>query len=314
MNPIFIVGAPRSGTTLLQYMLRSHPDVSLPTAESHFFVPFYNRRHEFGDLSDKNNLRQLLTAIYQARKQFFDEDMNGLVYDTEWLTDKLHQENRTTVPAVIDGLFSTNAQQEGKHRWGDKTPYYVLHLDLLINMFPGAQIVHIVRDGRDCALSMLERKWDLEICNIHHAAYIWSKYVKAGSHFGETHPDIYHEIYYEDILNQPETTIKSLCNFLNIDFSDQIIHFKPSDGSGKTPLLTKPLQKTNSGKWQASMSRRQQRIFLATAFDWMQAKGYLSGNNARFLPLEEKAYSVHIKICRLADKLRKLERLPVRRQ
>lgn len=69
-RPIFIVGAARSGTTLLQYMLKSHPDLSLPTAESHFFIPFYQCRTDYGDLSDIGALTRLLEAIYDSRKLF----------------------------------------------------------------------------------------------------------------------------------------------------------------------------------------------------------------------------------------------------
>jgi len=65
-KPIFIVCAARSGTTLLQYMLRSHPQLSFPTAESHFIIPFYIRRHEFGDLSELANLQALLENIYKV--------------------------------------------------------------------------------------------------------------------------------------------------------------------------------------------------------------------------------------------------------
>lgn len=64
-GPIFIVGSPRSGTTLLQYRLRNHSRISLPTGESHFFIPLYRNQHKFGDLGYVENVRSVLEAIYQ---------------------------------------------------------------------------------------------------------------------------------------------------------------------------------------------------------------------------------------------------------
>ena len=180
----------------------------------------------------------------------------------------------TTLPKLITGIFQENAKAEGKTRWGDKTPYYILHLDTLLEMFPDAQFIHLIRDGRDCALSMLERKWDLQIFNTYHAAYIWNRYVTTGQNFGERHPECYFELRYEDILNQPELSLKKLCNFLHIQFDDSVINFRKSDGSGKTPLLTKPLQRSNQSKWKSQMSEKQLEVFESLAGTTLEKCGY----------------------------------------
>ncbi len=274
-RPFFIIGAPRSGTTLLQYMLRSHPALSLPTAESHFFIPFQARRAEFGDLSQKENLRALLGEIYDFKQSFFDSDVHGIDYDVERLTEILSKQGCDTLPAVISGIFRANAAAEGKSRWGDKTPYYILHLDTLNEMFPNAQFIHLIRDGRDCALSMLKRRWDLQIYNTYHAAYTWDRYVKAGRAFGSRHDDRkYFELRYEDILDRPEETIGALCAFLDVAYDESVINFRKSKGQGKTPLLKKPLKKDNRDKWRGAMSERALRIFESQAGETLRACGY----------------------------------------
>ncbi len=302
-RPLFIVGAARSGTTLLQYMLRSHPEFSFPTGESHFFIPLYKRRNEFGDLTNVRNIRNLLTDIYQAKKPFFDEEMHGIKFDAGALASQMHQEGRSSVPDVISGIFEANASAEGKSRWGDKTPYYILHLDTLLEMFPNAQFVHLIRDGRDCALSMLARKKDLKIFNIYHAAHTWNKYVESGRSFGLRHPDNYFELRYEDILNHPNETIQELCVFLNIEFNDSVINFTKSDGSGKTPLLTKPLQRSNQAKWQSKMTKRQLSVFESLAGKTLEKHGYdLSSSNHAISPISWFFYETHIKLSYIADK------------
>jgi len=297
-RPIFIVGAARSGTTLLQYMLRSHPEISLPTAESHFFIPFYKRINEFGDLSNKENIRALLEAIYYARKCFFDEDVHGIKYDADSLAEILYEKGCSTLPELISGIFQENAKAEGKNRWGDKTPYYILHLDTLLEMFPDAQFIHLIRDGRDCALSMLERKWDLQIFNIYHAAYTWNRYVTAGQDFGQRHPECYFEIRYEDILNQPELSMGRLCDFLGIQFDDSVVNFRKSRGTGgKTPLLSKPLQKSNQEKWKGRMSDKQLEVFESLAGPALTKCGYeLACHDPSISKLDCYKYELQIKL------------------
>jgi len=297
-SPIFIVGAARSGTTLLQYMLRSHPDISLPTAESHFFIPFYKKRNSFGDLEKEGNIQLLLEEIYQSKQSFFDNDVHGIKFDAKVLAKTFHQQKISTLPEIISGIFLENAHAEDKKRWGDKTPYYILHLDTILEMFPDAQIIHLIRDGRDCAISMLERKWDLKIFNTYHAAYIWDRYVTKGKNFGSKHPESYFEIRYEDILNQPEASIKRLCDFLKIEFNDSVINFKKSDGSGKTALLTKPLKKSNQAKWKSKMTKKQLAIFESLAGNTLKSSGYeLTSNSPSINKWNWFINEVHIKLC-----------------
>lgn len=298
--PIFIVGAARSGTTLLQYMLRSHPDISLPTSESHFFIPFYKKRNNYSDLKKEDNIYQLLNDIYLSSKSFFDDDVHGIKFNAKELAHLFYQQNLSTVPQIIAGIFKENAKVEGKLRWGDKTPYYVLHLDTILEMYPDAQIIHLIRDGRDCSLSMLERKWDLQIFNTYHTAYIWNKYVTTGKEFGSRHPSSYFEIRYEDILNQPEDSLIGLCKFLNIEYSTSLINFGKSDGSGRTPLLTKPLQKNNQEKWKSKMSVKQIEIFESLAGATLKSCGYKLSIDKPILKKWDWFFSeIHIKFCHL---------------
>ncbi len=302
-SPIFIVGAPRSGTTLLQYMLRSHPDLSIPTAESHFFIPFYQRRNEFGDLNRKENLQSFIEQIYHAKKDFFDDDFHGIKFDIEKFTIDCNKQGISTIPNIIDYIFQKNSLAEGKKRWGDKTPYYILHLNTIVEMFPQAQIVHIIRDGRDCALSMLERKWDLQIFNTYHAAYTWDKYIKAGKKFGSEQPSCYFEVRYEDILDKPEISMSQLCNFLNIEFNPKILDFNKPIGSGKTPLLRQPLQPNNQAKWRNKMSDKQLSIFEALAGETLtDCKYELATKNQHITNSERLKNEAYIKLCQLYKK------------
>jgi hypothetical protein len=290
-NPLFIVGAPRSGTTLLQYMLRSHPNISLPTGESHFIIPLYRDVEKFGSLTEKAGIRRVLEAMYQKNAEFLDTDLHGIRFDIERLTDELFTEGKHSIADIVAALFEKNALGEGKQRWGDKTPYYVLHMKTLLEMFPTAQFIHLIRDGRDCALSMFERKHDFRVYNTFFAAKYWEIYVERGRRIGKELGDkTYHEIHYEDLLEQPEVTIERLCDFLGEPYSDKILNFEKSDRAGKTPLLQQSLQKNNQAKWRSKMSPRQIAIFEGAVGDSLTAFGYPLLTEAVPIALPVKAF------------------------
>jgi hypothetical protein len=290
-KPIFIVGAPRSGTTLLQYMLRSHPNISLPTGESHFFIPLFRNEEGFGDLTKQENIRAVLEAMYKQSADFLDTDIHGIQFNIDRLTKEFHAEGRVTMEAIFSGLFEKNAIGEGKTRWGDKTPYYVLHMKLLLEKFPDAQFIHLIRDGRDVAMSLLNRKHDFGVYNYFFAAKYWEIYVALGRECGQTLGDkTYHEVRYEDLLTSPETAMRGICKFLDEPYSDNLVNFKKSSESGKTPLLQKPIQKENQAKWRTKMSPKQIETFERAVSTTLLDFNYPLISTGKPIPLLAKAF------------------------
>jgi len=274
-GPVFIVGAPRSGTTLLQYMLRSHPDLSLPTGESHFVIPLYRNAAGFGDLSKFENVRRVFQAMELQSAEFLHTDLHGLKFDADTLALETVADGRQTMRDIISGLFEKNAAGEGKPRWGDKTPYYVLHIPKLLEWWPDAQVIHIIRDGRDVALSMFARRHDFRAYNTYHAARLWEQYVEAGHAFGQTVPaGQYLEVRYEDVISDQRAALQSICSFLGVSYSESLLHYKKSGEVGKTPLLQKPIQKGNLDKWRSDMTPWQIRVFESAAGPSLKKFGY----------------------------------------
>ena len=289
-GPVFIVGAPRSGTTLLQYMLRSHPALSLPTGESHFFIPLYRNAAQFGDLSQAGNVRRVLRAMEAQSAEFLHTDFHGLKFDVETLAHEFVAEERRTMRDIISGLFEKNAAGEGKPRWGDKTPYYVLHLPKLLEWWPDAQIIHIVRDGRDVALSMFARRHDFRAYNTYLAAKQWEQYVETGHALGQAVPKAqYLELRYEDMISDQKSALQTICAFLGEAYSDDLLDYKKSGEAGKTPLLQKPVQKSNQDKWKQGMSPWQIHVFESAAGITLKKFGYPLTTSARRLPLPLRA-------------------------
>jgi hypothetical protein len=289
-GPVFIVGAPRSGTTLLQYMLRSHPALSLPTGESHFFIPLFRNADQYGDLSQEDNVRRVLRAMEAQSAEFLYTDLHGLKFDVEALTREFVAEGRRTMRDVITGLFEKNAAGDGKPRWGDKTPYYVLHIPTLLEWWPDAQIIHIVRDGRDVALSMFARRHDFGAYNTYIAAKQWEQYVETGHSLGQAIPkEQYLELRYEDMISNQKAALQAICAFLGEMYSDDLLEYKKAGMAGKTPMLQKPIQKNNQDKWKHEMTPWQIRVFESGAGETLKRNGYTLTTSGKRLPLPLRA-------------------------
>lgn len=122
--------------------------------------------------------------MYHQSQEFLETDLHGIKFDIDSMTKFIHQQGCSTIPAIFSTLYEENAKGEGETRWGDKIPWYLLQMPLILEMFPKAQFVHIIRDGRDVALSLFNRKQDFGVYNIFRAAEYWAIYLERGQELG----------------------------------------------------------------------------------------------------------------------------------
>jgi hypothetical protein len=216
-RPIFIFGCPRSGTTLLRLMLHSHARVAIP-AETKFVLPAYAARCEFGDLEESKNRRKLAEWIIGDRST----KVHALGMDPGGLVDEIAA-GPPTLGSAIGIVFRAYARLHGKQRWGDKRPSYSQHVPALLRMFPDAQFVHLVRDGRDCVASLLEMPWFDG--DVHHAVCAWRETIDRGRRIAERlGPDTYYELQYERLVADPADELTRLCGFLGEEFDPAMTH------------------------------------------------------------------------------------------
>lgn len=239
-RPLFIVGSPRSGTGLLRNLVRSHPRISIP-GESHFIPHFYESH---GDPANADEAIQLGRKIVQfSRIQ-------------KWRLDLAVEEFRDCrrYSDVIALLFSRWAMTESKPRWGDKTPHYVRHIPTLVKIFPNAQVLHIIRDPRAAS-----RSWSMHPYgpgNVYSAASQWKNNVNAGRKAGSNlNQGAYMEIRYEQLLEDPSTTMESVFQFLGESMPDQLDKLNPLPESVLNPW--RDASKTNVVKTRASAWREE---------------------------------------------------------
>jgi hypothetical protein len=199
--PFFVVGAARSGTTLTRLMLDSHSRLAVPR-ESHFIVRLAYRR------------LRLMHRPDVALEHILDHPRFiawGL--DRETVRAFVERARPATYPDVVRAVFGAYAADQGKQRWGDKTPGYVHWIPTLHKLFPDAKFIHVIRDGREVAVSAAERDWwpGSPVS----AAFWWRKYVRAGRRgAARIGRDRCHEVRLDRLIANPETELRNVCEFL----------------------------------------------------------------------------------------------------
>lgn len=269
--PIFVVGAPRSGTTMLRLMLNAHPHIAIPF-ESDFIPKFYRRLGEYGDLRTPKNIARLLDDI--AAQPFANR--GGLIRDRTSVLAR----NPNSYSELVAAIYETYAAANGKIRWGDKDPDNVVEMDVLWKVFPGCRIVHIVRDGRGVANSLRKLEWGSK--NLVKLARDWSWRVtlahKMGMMLG---PGYYLELRYEDLVRSPEPSLRSICDFVGEPFNQAMLGYHKNAAAAMPEFSLKfhsssirppDLEKVTA--WQREMSVTDRALFCEVAGDTLEAFGY----------------------------------------
>jgi hypothetical protein len=211
---LFIVGVGRSGTTLLRSLLNAHADLAV-VHESRFLAWMAGDRRRYETPSGLDTERFMSDLLDNRRRM--PVRVHTWEVDPHVIRASLSDARPADLASAIRTLYGCYAAAKGKSRYGDKTPAYVHHLRTIGRLLPEARFVHLVRDGRDVALSMLDVDFGGE--NIPHAAWLWARRVgvahEAGTSLG---PSRYLVVRYEDLVADPERELRTICDFIALGF------------------------------------------------------------------------------------------------
>lgn len=221
-QPVFIVGSPRSGTTLLAAMLAAHSKLSCGP-ETHFF-----RWLESTDgqrLLDPDNwpVQAVDFVCSISRTTFTDENRRLLIDHYNLHPDQISsflQKQKPSTAAIVASVTEQYMHQQGKERWAEKTPDHLEHLPDIRSAFPDAQIVRILRDPRDVALSLLKVPWG--VSSLLEGLLFWTRQDEISRAFFEKDQNCY-TLRFEDLIASPQVELEKLCEFLDIDFEPQML-------------------------------------------------------------------------------------------
>lgn len=265
--PVIVLGVGRSGTTLLRVMLDRSSQIAIPY-ESFFVTPL---GHRHGNRPALDDFVDDLGRFYQLYEW-------GI--EPEAVRPRL-REGMTTGEAIA-AVFEVYAEHEGKARWGDKTPLYMQHLPLLERLFPTAIWVHLIRDGRDAALSFLElpegfsgKTWALPRTAAQFAAR-WRTEIRAARRLGRHVGNRYLELRYEDLVADPERELRRVCAHASLDWEPAILEHADSPEVSSMPEHRNIAQPPTPGlrDWRSQMSREDALAFEGVAGDVLRDAGY----------------------------------------
>ncbi len=289
-KPIFILGAQRSGTTLVRLLLNNHPRIAIPD-ESTFLMPILKSKYLKQAISGerlKNFIRYL-----QVNKEF--EIWN---FDNSKTIDALLNKKSYSLHGLISVIFKSFCEAKGKPRWGDKTPSFFRKADILSKLFPQAKYLHIVRDGRDVFASYKKMKVMRNYAAVN--ALEWRyKVWKIENFLSGINPSDKITIRYEDLVANPEDVMKQVFNTIEEEYDDGILEFhkdsKYNVGKNHSNLIYQPISSSNTNKWKKELSKREINIFTTMSSGVLKSFDYEIGQKRLpFIDMISLAYSLPI--------------------
>ena len=272
-TPFFIVGASRSGTTLLRLMLNAHSRLFLPRE-----LKYFQTLHAPVDVESwtspvpDDTYRRLVRQYLEARRDLFATDLDRL-------EAQIAEDPERTLRGPYRVVLEHLCRQHGKARWGEKTPHNLFYVDVLNDMFPGAKFIHVVRDPRAVTRSMNAIAYysGETVFN----ALNWRRSIREGATAFQDvlSPDQQLNVSYEDLVSAPEATLRTICHFLHEAYEPAMLRFYETAADHmpstiRTPAIRNPVNQESLSKWKTQLTRTEIEIVEVLCSAEMERLGY----------------------------------------
>ena len=264
MRPIFIGGCDRSGTTLLGSLLGRHPEcVTVP--ESHF------KTDHLMQIDPKDETYDLVQRI--------KEDARFRLWSINLDVTAIAELADLSYSALIERfacLFGENHGKPACELWVDHTPNNIRYATNLLELFPKSKMIHIVRDGRAVAASIMPLIWGPNVMTT--AARWWFENVAQGLAAESYWSSRIQRVHYEDLIQAPNETLKLLCEFAGIEFHINMVEKVDLDipcyAVGQHDLVGQRPDASRINAWEQKLSPRQIEIFEGMTGEFLGNLGY----------------------------------------
>ena len=285
-DPVYIIGNPRSGTSLLRLMLTCHPEVVIPP-EGHFFLWL---EAKFGEKDFPETAQQFIDELVTTKKfETWGIKKQAL---QELFSECAPQKFRDAVALVYCSYGILKGRSEFRY-WGDKNKLWKDKLHSVLRYFPNSKFVHIVRDGRDVACSIKELsaremhtfKYGPRMPdNIYNIAEHWATNVTfIQKYIATLQPNQHITVRYEDLILSPRQTLTEVAGFLQLEFSESMLDYarrnrdeklEPEETMQWKLKLNGELEKANIGKFQSLLTEHEVAIFEKRCEEILKYYGY----------------------------------------
>ena len=270
--PIFIVGAPRSGTTLMAVLLDRHSNIAIGP-ETQFFTEFVPRN--WADKTPKTHEQLVDSALAFKRIADFHLDREQLLHH--------FRQYELTLPNLLRTIIEVHALRNSKSRPGEKSPQHLMHIPAILDHVPEAKFVCVLRDGRDVVRSLLEAPWALPKNPRRFRLFCirWNDAAEQTLYYQRTlTPHRFMTVKFEDILRQPRPEVEKICNFIGEEFeTTQLETVQPSNviPGWEKQWKTKASETLDPGRieaWRKSADQKQIWAMNSMMGDMLERMGY----------------------------------------
>jgi hypothetical protein len=271
--PFFIVGSGRSGSTMLRLMLASHSRLVIPP-ETWFLIPLVKRF----SIDRRLSADEIESAVSIMTNHYRWPDMK---LDAQEFRRRVGELRAPLLRDLADVVYRWHKESEGKVRWGDKTPPYVEIVPQLARIYPEAVFIHLVRDGRDVALSFRVTGW-IGSRWLHENAGEWLRAIEW--HWRWSRSELRKRILlirYEDLVLETEATLREICRFIGEEFEPQMLSWErlvdaqvPSHERAQHTKLKLKIGREGIARWKREMSTRGTFVCEAIMGSHLRRLGY----------------------------------------
>lgn len=266
----FIVGVPRSGTTLLRLMLDAHPALSIPPET--WFLLRVIRLRDSGRASREALFKAVTTLRSWKAFQLSDDAYRRA----------LEQVEPFDLADGVRAFYRLYAAEQGKQRWGDKTPGYASQIDAIGSLLPEARFVHVIRDGRDVVLS-LRPLWFAPARDITALARFWRDTIETVRRLGQAQSCL--EIRYEDLVRDPRPQLERIGAFVGLPYDrameryfesarERLVEVRSPGVVAAVRRTSEPPDPSRIGRWRTEMTAAELSEFDAAAGHLLDELGY----------------------------------------
>lgn len=268
-GPIFVAGLERSGTSLMYALLASHPKIAM-TRRTNMWTYFYK---QYGDLAEAKNFERCLRMMMRYKR------LVKLAPDPERIRRDFWAGEPTYARlfAIIEGHY---AEKLGKPRWGDKSLHTERYAGPIFAAYPGARILHMMRDPRDRYASVLAR-WKRRRGRVGAGTAMWLASEALARENQARFPQQYRVVRYETLAGEPEATLREICDFIGEPFAPEMLTMEGArkfrdEGSNSSYGERKPgvISTSSIGRYRQVLSARQIAFIQRRAGPAMQRHGY----------------------------------------
>jgi hypothetical protein len=267
-GPVFVAGLERSGTSLMFALLATHPNIAM-TRRTNLWTHFYG---QYGDLADGDNFERCFAMMQRYRRL--------VVLQPDW--ERLRRDFLAG-PATYAQLFALleaqYAERHRKPRWGDKSLNTERYAEQIFAAYPGARVLHMIRDPRDRYASSKTR-WHVRRGGVGAGTAEWLASARLATRFEQHFGDQYRVVRYETLVTHPERTVREICGFIGEAYTPNMLSlagvpkFRDHGNSSYGEQATSGISSSSIGRYRRVLSARDVACIQLLAGDEMARYEY----------------------------------------